>query len=156
MTTFTDAPEVERLAKTLIANYHQHLLGLNIRYVFRDTVRKSNGKEILGTASKVTGRNAFFANPGALSSKGKEFFVIEIAEDKWVELNDAEKKALVDHELCHCGVEDDPQGGVKLVLKSHDVEEFEAIIKRHGLWSVSAREFAAAIDPQQLTILGDV
>ena len=45
---------------------------------------------------------------------------------------------------------------MKLVLKSHDVEEFEAIIKRHGLWSVSTREFAAAIDPQQLSILGDM
>ena len=153
MTVFTDAPEVERIAKPIIAQYHPQLHGINIRFVFRETARKSGGKEILGTASKVSGRNAFFASPGALSSVGKEFFVIEIAEDKWATLTDDEKKALVDHELCHCGTEDDPQGGLKLVLRSHDVEEFDAIIRRHGLWSVSTQEFAAAIDPKQLTIL---
>lgn len=153
MTVYTDAPEAERIAKPIIAQYHPHLHGIKIRFVFRETARKSGGKEVLGTASKVSGRNAFFAAPGALSSVGKEFFVIELAEDKWDELSDDQKKALVDHELCHCDTEDDPQGGLKLVLRSHDVEEFEEIIRRHGLWSENTKSFASAIDPKQLTIL---
>lgn len=75
------------------------------------------------------------------------FFVIEIASDMWgtddelgnrFGLSDAQRVALVDHELCHCTVNED---GVPTLLH-HDVEEFGQVVERHGLWKPDLAWFA--------------
>lgn len=64
--------------------------------------------------------------------------MIEINKQAWDPLNKKQKRALIDHELCHC-LWDVEKG---LYMRTHDVEEFSEIIKRHGLWQPDVQLFA--------------
>lgn len=146
--TFRPAPAVERVAKKLIGKYHMDLSDhdIDIRYVFRSEHAKSSGKAVFGRAKKVSGLNAYLAqleDPDETGISGAEgdFFVIEIAEDIWRELKQDARVALVDHELSHCGVTFDKDENIKLVCYPHDLEEFNAIVERHGLWRPDVAEF---------------
>jgi hypothetical protein len=46
----------------------------------------------------------------------------------------------VDHELTHCDV--DEEG--KLSLRPHDLEEFNVIVRRYGLWRAEVQLFLEA------------
>lgn len=161
MTKYRPAPEVKEIADQLIPEHHEHLIGHRIEYLFRDQARESNGMTILGTASIVKGRNAFLArttilDPGtgeilSLDDDGlvdpAPFFVIEIAFDTWGDdeedgprygLSDAQRVALVDHELCHCRI--DAKGNPK--IRAHSIEEFSDVVRRHGLWKPDVQWFA--------------
>lgn len=145
--THRPAPAVARIAATLIGQHHTHLADVRIDYVFRSETAKSNGKAIWGKARKITGLNAFLATPEderPVDDDIDEFFVIEIAEPVWAILSENERKALVDHELCHCTTEQ-KGGELKLKLRPHDLEEFVQIVRRHGLWRDDVENFANAV-----------
>lgn len=139
---YTAAPEAEAIASQLIAKHHPHLKGERIVYVFRSQAAVEGGKVVLGKARKISGLNAFLAaeeydGPEELDTHGAPFFVIELAGDIWRSMPDKARRALIDHELCHCALKDD--GTPKLL--PHDVEEFAAVIERHGLWRNDVRAF---------------
>lgn len=149
--TYRPADEPARIAGKLINKHHDHLAGQRIEYVFRSTASKSNGKVVLGKARKVTGLNAYLAQPEPDEvpvDADVDFFVIEFAEDEWAKLDTDQREALVDHELCHLQVEwDDETEEITLKLRPHDLEEFNEIVRRHGLWRDDVREFAETIQP---------
>lgn len=68
-------------------------------------------------------------------------FSMWFAWDEWQTLDDVQRDAIVDHELCHCGW--DKAG--KPFLIDHDIQEFNAIIARYGLWWPSADETRLAL-----------
>jgi predicted metallopeptidase len=133
---YSPAPEVAKIADSLIESDHQELAPARIDYVFRSKASRSRGHVVLGKARKITGLSAFLAGNG-----NDPFFVVEIALDEWVMLDEDGKRALVDHELCHLNMDD--EGG--LDLRGHDLEEFEAIVRRHGLWREPLQSFAVAV-----------
>jgi hypothetical protein len=152
MTTYRTAPEVERIAEQIIAQHHPHLADVPIRYLWRDKAATSKGNTVLGKARKVTGLNAHLVHLVRKDEPPEEveFFVIEIAEDAWHTLTDKQQTALVDHELCHLGV-DIPERADKdrkLVLRGHDLEEFAGVVERHGLWRPAIETFRAATQAQ--------
>jgi predicted metallopeptidase len=153
-TEWWTAPEVEEIAEKLIAEHHPHLADVKIRYVFRDEAAKSRGRTVLGKARKISGLNAHLVGlVGRNHVDGEvDFFVIEVASDTWRQLDDKQRVALVDHELCHLNIEEpeDATKDRKLVLRGHDLEEFTEIVQRHGLWKPDVDEFARAVG--QLTI----
>lgn len=156
--TYRPASEVRRIAEWLIPQHHPDLDQVRIEYVFRSEAAKSRGKQIWGKARKVTGLNAYLATltgfAGALAemaeldatvsingttlpsdtAKAEPFFVLEIAEDVWAQLDGSQRTALVDHELCHFAVGHDDDGQPVLSTRPHDLEEFRSIVERHGLW----------------------
>lgn len=142
--TFYAAPEVASAAKQLIEKHHQHLAGVPIVYVFRSHAAKSKGRIVLGRARRVSGLNAFLAALAAGADEGDDrqhaFFVMEIALDHWSTATPAEQLALVDHELCHFDV--DEEG--KLSIAGHDLEEFNAVVERHGVWRYDVAAFVNA------------
>ncbi len=155
MTGYSAAPQVERIAEKLIAAHHQHLATVPIRYVWRDKAAQSKGNIVFGKARKVSGLAAHLVHLVRDDEPPDEveFFVIEIAADMWPTLTDAQQTALIDHELCHLGV-DIPEGGDKdrsLVVRGHDLEEFAAVVGRHGLWRPAVETFHAAV-AMQLTL----
>lgn len=153
--TFTQAPAVERIAEKLIRNHHTHLVDVEVRYVFRSETAKSNGKPILGKARKLSGLNAYLAQPAG-DPDAADFFVVEISEPAWEVLDTAQREALVDHELCHCiTVHDEDTDEVRLALAPHDLEEFRVIVERHGLWQPDVRKFAQTIAQGQFDLTGD-
>src|SRR5437588_328871 len=145
--------EVRKVAEPLIKNYHPHLNGLDIVYLFQNkrdkatgaaVIPKSKGKALLGKAQLVTGLNAFLVS-GATRTDGDEiepFFVLLITKPAWDKMKPAQRQALVDHELCHMGIDDE---SARPVILPHDLQEFNAVVRRHGLWSEDVEQcFKAA------------
>lgn len=50
-------------------------------------------------------------------------FIITFDVAEWKALTEAQRRALVDHELCHCAVGDN---GWR--VRAHDIEEFRAVL----------------------------
>jgi hypothetical protein len=150
VTTFRPAPAVARIADDLIAKHHPELEGVRIEYVFRDPPTNTKGKQVWGSARKISGLNAYLATPSESDGAGDtdDLFVIEIAEKVWGALKDTQRIALVDHELSHCTIEvDEESDEVTLRLLPHDLEEFRGVIERHGLWEGSTAAFGRAMQP---------
>ena len=127
MIEYTDAPEVKVLAEEIIKAHHPHLEDEEIEYVFRSKASVRGTKVILGLAKKMRGLVSFLSRDSM-----DTYFLMDIAKDTWETLTDKQKRALVDHELCHFGIDEDD--GSRYIIP-HDVEEFAIIIERYGVWS---------------------
>ncbi|RJQ26097.1 hypothetical protein C4577_04145 [Candidatus Parcubacteria bacterium] len=143
---FFPAPDVKEIADELIPKNHRHLVGVRMDFLFSETTPKRGGKDVWGTMRKVSSLAAYLGADKTDQERGVNdpFFVMTISQPIWDELEEKDRIALVDHELCHAAVELDDQGDSILGTKSHDVEEFSEIIERHGLWRKSVQEFVEA------------
>jgi hypothetical protein len=148
-TLYRNAKEVKRIASDLMDEFPHmlgHLRGMRVEYLWRDKAQKKNQKTILGTASLVSGRHALLALKSGLNDhdwadgKTHAFFVIEIAEDEWKHLSEHQRRALVAHEMMHCGKDDDDEP----MLIDHDLSEFKWIAQEFGLWKQDLIEFVNA------------
>lgn len=169
-TTWTAADPVEKIAAKLIREHHEHLIDANICYLFVDPPPKRNGKEIAGRASKIGDKlNAQLEAYGGPRMVGDQAvpvydFLIEISEDHWHARDAAGRKALVDHELMHCfwkwdavvhEIVDAETGETReetekvfkaWTTRNHDIEAFDAVVARHGLWTGELANFADVVD----------
>lgn len=145
---YREASEPRRIATDLIKQHHTDLSDAfgQMRFVFRSEAAKKGGRVQLGAAKIVSGLNAWLVDGEGelMSGADTAFFVIEIAEPEWKELSEAQRVALVDHELSHCLIEypEDPDATPKLKLRAHDLEEFVDVVRRHGLWKTDVEHFA--------------
>jgi hypothetical protein len=138
-TEYQEAPEVKKIATMLIDSDHPHLMGARVEYVFVSPTPKSKNKDIWGRARKITGLPAWLSTePTFRDNVPDPFFVIEISKEIWDAIPSEQKLALVDHELSHCGYDDEKDC---ITTMSHDVEEFTGIVKRHGLWRSDVKRF---------------
>ena len=129
--------QVLALAESIIEEHHEHLRDAVIVYLWRKPAQQSKGRTILGTARKATGGERALHDDDDTAPD----FVITLAYGPWAELNNLERKALLDHELCHCsGSREDG-----FAMRAHDVEEFREIVERHGFWKPDVKEFAGAV-----------
>lgn len=146
MAKFYPPPKsVIELADQVLKRYHEHLEDMNVGILFRDEAPVSDGHTTLGMAKKVTDE---------MRAAGLDFhFVIWFAEDTWWDLTDAQRLALVDHELMHCTVAV-KDGQLKPKIRKHDFEEFNEIIERHGLWWPGAQETRQAIQQHTMPLFG--
>jgi hypothetical protein len=79
-------------------------------------------------------------------------FVILLNEEAWPRLSGEQRRALIDHELCHAALSMDANGEPKYNdrdrlccrIKKHDVEEFRCIVERHGLYTQDLADIAVA------------
>lgn len=132
--------EVLMIADEIINRYHPELLEAKVGFIFRDTAQTSNGRKILGAAQKVQDKFKLYLDLD---------FIIWLAWEEWQTLTHKQKRALVDHELCHCQmVEDQPK------MRPHDLEEFRCIIERYGLWNshlwLARDAMSMALEAEQL------
>lgn len=117
--TFVPAPEVEAIAREIIAHQveHDHLRGARILYLFRRGTWTSKGKVVFGRAKKLTGELLYVARQllihqigAGRAVEGADYadengdlqydFALEINRDYWPKLTDLQRRAIVDHELC--------------------------------------------------------
>lgn len=132
-TEWIKVPEdVLKLAQEIIWEHHQELTEFAIGFIFRSEASTNAGKMVLGQASKITGKYLPFVDLDGL---------VWLAGDVWPSLSMNQKRALIDHELCHFEV--DPEGNLK--MRGHDIEEFRCIIERYGLWKADLIDFAPAV-----------
>jgi hypothetical protein len=139
--TYSVADDAEMIAQELIPKYHAHLSdnGVTVRCLFRDDLPKSKGKIKWGEAKKITGLDCY------LAAAERDFLVILLTQQVWQTLTERQKFALVDHELAHCWAETDENGDLKLSTIPHDLEEFDAIVRRYGQWRSDVKNFAQAL-----------
>lgn len=131
------ADQAAAVGAALVVAIHKHLNGARIGYLFR---KKLSGRDriTLAKASIVSAKLEFFSDLD---------FIVELNWDAWMHLEPHQRVALVDHELCHFGV-DRTGETTKHVLISHDLEEFGAIVKRWGLWKQDVAEFGGIVREQ--------
>lgn len=133
------------LGNQIIKADRPHLANMKIGYMFRPEAPVSRGRVTAGMCIRCDDRNR--------TIHGMDF-IIEIGKDVWEDApsNDF-RRALLDHELGHCGVKLDEHGEVeyeektgrpKTYLRHHDIEEFEEVLERHGSYHKGLREFLEA------------
>lgn len=143
---FFPAPDVKEIADELINKHHKHLVGVRLDILFSETTPKRGGKDIWGSMRKVSSLAAYLGADKTDQERGVNdpFFVMTISQPIWDELDEKNRIALVDHELCHAAVELDEEEESVLGTMGHDVEEFACIIERHGLWRKSVQDLVEA------------
>lgn len=132
---YSVADDVEFLAKELIQNHHAYLANARIVYLFRAGKWIKGDKIRFGQCKLASEDIRFIA----------EFdFVITINLDAREVANAQMRLAVVDHELCHCDYTENEQGDRKWCVRDHDVQEFVAIVHRHGLWDTELQKLVIA------------
>lgn len=145
MAQYVPNDEAAVIADELIELYHTRLTGLKIAHLLnlkappkpskKPKKQPRQGKKIvMAKASKVSSKTQAVAEKDV-------HFVIEYDSLIWDQLPDDKKRALVDHELCHCGNDAD---GTYMV--NHSVEEFREIIDRHSFWKNDVELFAQTVE----------
>ena len=128
---YEQAPRsVVNLVEAIINEYHPRLSGADIVILFKDEATKKGGKLVLGTAKKA---------PAILRAYEDLHFLIILAKDRWDLMTAPQRRALIDHELCHCVIDYEREF---TSIRPHDIEEFNEILDRHGLWTSDLRTAA--------------
>ena len=134
-----EAVDAKNIAEGLIPKYHEHLEQAKILYLFTNQERKKCDRVRLAGTAKVSGLTKYLSSlhlsddlDAPAVGHGADF-VILFDGNIWERLTQAQRLALVDHELCHAGWVADEDDG-RFILRGHDLEEFVAVVERHGLW----------------------
>lgn len=137
MATYSEVtPDVLAVANRVITRHHPDLLDAKVGFIFQDEASKKDDKYVLGSATKVTDKQR---------SVGLDLdFIVTVAMDMWQELDQNQREALIDHELCHC---DFRMGYAR--MRGHDFEEFACIVERYGLWKPDLVKLGEILNPQQ-------
>jgi hypothetical protein len=123
---YSEAEAVASIAGGLIPNYHPELATARFLFAFANKGWSKGGRDVDGKVRKVS---------GLLEWALEKDFVMEVALDKWNDMTDHQRTALVDHLLERCmGEEDENSGEMKWSIREPDVQEFTTILERHGAW----------------------
>lgn len=136
----------KRMAEHLIEKYHTRLDRVKVAYLFKIkpvSDKPAKPSKPLRDGKKITWAKAARVSPKWQALMDEDYqFVIEFDMQIWDRLTLEQQEALVDHELCHCGVDADGY-----YMRSHDLEEFREIVRRHGFWKDDVKQFAEVTMP---------
>jgi hypothetical protein len=133
---------------SIVATHHPDIRLARIAVAFNRTWKPDvDGNVKLGQCKKASDLDRELADFD---------FVVVVQERFWTDplTTDEKRRALLDHELCHAAVKLDPrtlepvedERGRKIYrLVKHDIEEFSAVVERHGIWKKNLEVFAAAL-----------
>jgi len=136
--------EPYRIMEELIEKYHSNLGEATIALAWRfGWNANADGLMTMGRAAKRSDLDRELA---------KFDFVILLNHEAWNKggLNETQRVALIDHELCHCEItydsdgepKHDEQGRIVCRIRKHDIEEFVDVVNRHGLYTRDLAAFA--------------
>jgi hypothetical protein len=162
---FVPAPEIISWARTTFIDDgatlrnedHQHLAFATIGALWTNVTNGRHGRRVVGQAEiglPPAGKwlrcriemqlTAWFTYP--------PIFLLTFDAEYCAECSDAEFMALVEHELYHCGQEQDAFGAPKFrkdgspafAMRGHDVEEFVGVVRRYGAGATHVEAMVAA------------
>lgn len=117
--------DVMDMIKDLVRQFHSHLAIKSIKALFVNKPITRKGKNVAATAEKISTKIR------AISDDTD--FLITISAPVWKDLSEALRIYVLDHELCHCFVEDpNDDGEEKNKILPHDFEDFTDLIRRRG------------------------
>lgn len=131
----------------LIASHHPDLVEIKIGLQwYKGWKPDADGKLCLGTASLSSAREQQWHGFNCFVNLNEDWY-----HDP--QTRDLDKIAVLDHELCHFAVVKDDNGDTKkdekgqpvVRIVKHDLEEFEKIVNRYGLYTDNLRRMAGAI-----------
>lgn len=149
MESFFEAPDVAEVASSLINSIPEHsaLRGVKIAYLFTDKKQKDGATDKIDWAyAKLVPKEL------RASDDSMPWFIIVVNQYVWQELDETERKALIDHELCHCQIKINKDGYRMPSMKNHDYSDFGGVIARYGAWSPSLKEWSKHIKAEQLDL----
>lgn len=141
---YHDADQAKLIGRALVAEQHRHLRKERIGYLFRKKLAGRDKIHQLARASLAGRKLAYYAEID---------FLIEVNWEAWMHITPTQRVALIDHELCHFGVDEDKDGKTKHLILPHDLEEFGAVVGRWGFWEEGLAQFGATVR-EQLELLG--
>lgn len=142
------APDIEEIARDLIAEYHAHVTsnGVRILYLHSDADRAYRGHAMIADIRALGGIAGWLSS--FVDGKGGDpyDFALTVYGSIWEGLTAKERAAAVDAELCKLvektvTTRDGEETTIK--LQDHDVKGFAANIERFGLWTTRLRLFGA-------------
>ena len=125
-----------RLCEEVLRAHHPELIRADCEVAFQFVVCENEAGEMkMPKPNKhgqtVLGKAKCF--PAADRAVGAPDFSITVLLNWWELATDEQRRALVDHELCHCGL-DDTGEHEKPMSVPHEFEGFHAELARHGPW----------------------
>jgi hypothetical protein len=136
------------LMRDLIAEHHEEISEARIALAWNTSWKPDvDGRVVLGKCKKASDLDRELAAYD---------FIILLRKSWWQshEVTDLQRRALLDHELCHATVKCDDRTGdplrderKRLVfrMRKHDVEEFTEIVERHGIYKGDLERMYAAM-----------
>ena len=121
-----DASVKEVVRKVLTFHELEQVNGARVEYLFSLKAMKAKGRRLYAKIVLSPELHSLI--------HGIEAMVI-IDKELWETLDGNRREAVIFHELCH--LESDGEGG--LSLRSHDLEEFRAVVRRYGDWTGDVR-----------------
>ncbi len=138
--------EAYRIMEDLLKTVHGHLRDLKIAIAWRANWRPNTDGYLRMGQLKMRKE---------LDRELDSFdYVLLLNKEAWPTLSDDQKKALIDHELCHGQIvmdadgepKQDDRGRLCLRVRKHDIEEFQDVIDRNGFCtSILSKVAKAAI-----------
>jgi len=125
--------DVMNTVRDLVSKYHPDLVLVEdeIAVVFKEKATTTGEAVIAGKTAKAT---KLLGVLGEIDFK----FIITLGADVWQTLSDPQRIALLDHHLCACRVEENPQSGtMKCFVQPPDVSFYKDELERHGCWRTS-------------------
>jgi putative metallopeptidase len=150
LTVYSYAPEIDALASDLIRTHHKHLMDVRVVCVWRDKAAVSFGRRVPGNSRLIAGLPAMLADKHNADSTdtAESFFVLDFARDVWEVMDEEQRLALVDHQLCYCRTDAGEDGRFKPVMTAPEIAEFPDVIERHGMWRPEVEALAKAVSGQ--------
>ena len=124
---------------------HAHLVDADIKFMWASSSFTKQGRTVLGQAEQVAFRAGGWQKARMEQQMMDWFgdvpaFIITLAADYCTDCSDEAFCALVEHELYHIAHGKDKydqpafdsEGLPRLVMRSHDVEEFIGVVRRYG------------------------
>lgn len=128
----------------LVREHHDDLAKARIAVAWMLDVKPDrDGHLTLGRLKKATDLDREF----------REYdLVVMLNSTVWKNLDNKQRTALVDHELCHAALQRDKNGEpirderdrLCYRTRKHDIEEFVAVVKRHGMYLSDIAELVKA------------
>lgn len=144
---FTDAPPLADLADLVMRQFDEFRSiadavdeGLRIAYVW-ETKPFDPGKDEykVHIVAKVTKASPLWRHVGETE------LVIQFRQWFWDKFDDAQRRAVIHHELTHILVDEpDAEGRIKVTLRDHDIEDFWQTMRRYGPVKPGAAGFVKA------------
>lgn len=135
---------------------HAHLQHATIDFLFKHKPKVKHTRVIVGTAHMphVNGDLSPLFDWMLANLLGREpTFLITLDFGYWSQATDRQREILVYHELCHCVQAVDGFGAPKFSritglpifgISPHDVEEFDAVIRKYGAHDIGLQQFVLA------------
>lgn len=135
----------------LFEENHEDRLGCKPRIVLAEAYSwkaDADGRLVLGKCRKASDLDR--------QLHGWDFIIIvhhDLLHDRKT-YTEAQLLAVLDHELCHCAVQEDAEtgepkrnedGDIVYRVRKHDIEEFQEIVNRHGLYKGDVEAFAKEV-----------